>query len=243
MEPAPGAHSQVPSVRPRYPRIAAASSSALITAVAVLGGVGVIPGSATARPVSEGGGDPGSATGALALSRGSATGSGPAASSAATSAAASPGRPGAGSSSPTADPPVRGPASVPSGSGHGKRVVFDISDQRVWLVSAADRVRRTYLVSGSLTDNLSPGSYAVYSRSRAAVGVDDSGTMRFMVRFTSGGSAAIGFHDIPELNGRPLQSRAELGTPQSHGCIRQWRPDAKALWDFAPIGTRVVVTA
>ena len=36
---------------------------------------------------------------------------------------------------------------------------------------------------------------------------------------------------------------SELGTPLSHGCIRQWRPDAKALWDFAPVGTEVVVVA
>ena len=38
-----------------------------------------------------------------------------------------------------------------------------------------------------------------------------------------------------------MQRVAELGTPQSHGCVRQRRVDAKALWDFAPVGTRVVV--
>ena len=42
---------------------------------------------------------------------------------------------------------------------------------------------------------------------------------------------------------RPVQARDDLGTPQSHGCIRQWRPDARALWDFAPVGTQVVVVA
>lgn len=130
---------------------------------------------------------------------------------------------------------------VPPRSGKGKRVVFDISDQRVWLVSGRERVRRTYLVSGSLTDNLRPGTYEVYSRSRDAIGIDDSGTMKYMVRFAHGTRAAIGFHDIPVLRGEKVQTRAELGTPQSHGCIRQWRPDAKALWDFAPVGTTVVV--
>ena len=40
-----------------------------------------------------------------------------------------------------------------------------------------------------------------------------------------------------------MQTRDELGTPQSHGCIRQARPDARALWKFAPLGTTVVVTA
>jgi lipoprotein-anchoring transpeptidase ErfK/SrfK len=132
---------------------------------------------------------------------------------------------------------------VPDGTGSGKRIVFDISDQRVWLVDPGEEVRRTYLVSGSVTDNLKPGTYAVYSRSRWAVGVDDSGVMQYFVRFTRGDNAAIGFHSIPTKNGRALQTRAELGTPQSHGCIRQALPDAITLWNFAPVGTKVVVTA
>jgi hypothetical protein len=90
---------------------------------------------------------------------------------------------------------------------------------------------------------LQPGTYSVYSRSHDAVGVDDSGTMKFMVRFAHGANAAIGFHDIPINHGEPVQTLDELGTPQSHGCIRQARPDAKVLWHFAPLGTTVVVTA
>jgi hypothetical protein len=132
---------------------------------------------------------------------------------------------------------------LPDGTGAGKRIVFDISDQRVWLVDPGDQVRRTYLVSGSLTDNLRPGTYAVYSRSRWAVGVDDSGVMQYFVRFTRGDNAAIGFHSIPTKDGRVLQTRAQLGSPQSHGCIRQALPDAIRLWNFAPVGTKVVVTA
>lgn len=132
---------------------------------------------------------------------------------------------------------------LPPASGSGRRVVFAIGSQRVWLVDASDEVQRSYLVSGSLTDNLKPGTYEVYSRSRHAIGVDDSGTMEYMVRFAHGGNAAIGFHDIPVADGRFVQTRAQLGTPQSHGCIRQWRPDARALWDFASVGTKVVVTA
>ena len=132
---------------------------------------------------------------------------------------------------------------LPADSGSGRRVVFSMTDQRVWLVGKGDKVRRTYLVSGSLTDNLEPGTYEVYSTSREAIGIDDSGTMNHMVRVAHGKRAAIGFHDIPVKDGRRLQTRAELGTPQSSGCIRQARPDAKALWDFAPVGTTVVVVA
>lgn len=134
------------------------------------------------------------------------------------------------------------PAALPSGTGSGKRIVFSESAQRVWLVGGRDQVVSTYLVSGSVIDNLHPGTYDVYSRSRWAVGVDDAGTMQYFVRFTKGPEgAAIGFHTIPRKNGDPLQSESQLGTPQSHGCIRQRTEDAIRLWDFAPEGTTVVV--
>ncbi len=132
---------------------------------------------------------------------------------------------------------------LPGDSGTGKRVVYSEGRQRVWLVTEDGKVRRTYLVSGSAYDNLDPGTFQVYSRDKDAVGIDDSGTMKFFVRFTQGTSgAAIGFHDIPVDAGLPVQTIAQLGTPLSHGCVRQKREDAVALWKFAPIGTTVVVT-
>ena len=131
---------------------------------------------------------------------------------------------------------------LPVGSGSGRRVVFDMSEQRVWLVDDKDQVRRTYLVSGSRVGNLGPGHYEVFSRSAQAVSYTYEETMRFMVRFAHGQQASIGFHDIPrDQSGRRVQTRAQLGKALSAGCIRQARPDARALWRFAPIGTSVVV--
>ncbi len=226
--------------KPRYGRIGVFAVSVLITGVAVLGGVGVLPA----------GGDPAHAQTQVQTSR--RTGA-PAAVDAArlTSVHRTPsGRP--------AEPPAYSAPelraaeeqdldaqdlTLPADSGSGRRVVFDESRQRVWLVGARDSVVRTYLVSGSVYDNLEPGTYQVYSRSSRAIGIDDSGTMRYMVRFAHGDNAAIGFHDIPVQDGELVQTKAQLGTPLSHGCIRQARPDAKALWEFAPLGTTVVVTA
>jgi hypothetical protein len=210
----------LPPPRPRYRRISAAAGSVAITLVAVGGGIGLLPTPTGAGPAIAAE-PPAHHSGAIALSG-------------AMTAPRSPG--------PSASSAADASTAPPADSGTGRRVVFDMSTQRVWLVGAADDVHRTYLVSGSLTDNLQPGSYQVYSRSMHAWGVDGSGTMEYMVRFAHGAHAAIGFHDIPTLDGKRVQARADLGTPQSHGCIRQWRPDAKALWRFAPVGTSVVVT-
>jgi len=223
------------TVRPRYGRITSALGSVTVTAVAILGATGALPGLSSAdAPVAQG-----RAQGAVSLTSFEDPPQ-PPAPPVVDVGLVTPGERlaalGVGAEPAASDV-------LPADSGSGRRVVFSMSDQRVWLVGRADRVRRTYLVSGSLTDNLKPGSYEVYSTSREAIGIDDSGTMNHMVRFAHGERAAIGFHDIPVKDGRRLQTRAELGTPQSSGCIRQARPDAKALWDFAPVGTTVVVVA
>ena len=208
--------------RPRYGRFAALGSSVSVTVVAVLGGAGVLP--STAAVVEAGGG------GRIAAI---------APASAARSAPGSPGSPDATEGRSNAAPDT----TLPPASGTGRRVVFSEGRQRVWLVAEGNVVRRTYLVSGSLYDNLDPGSYEVFSRSEQAWGIDDSGTMKYFVRFAQGDNAAIGFHDIPVDEGKPVQGVDELGTPRSHGCVRQRRADAIALWRFAPLGTTVVVTA
>lgn len=145
------------------------------------------------------------------------------------------------------DAPATRPATrhpLPPGSGTGRRVVYDISAQRVWLVRAGD-VARSYLVSGSRYDQVAPGTYPVFSTSRHAVSWHGTETMEYMVRFTRGDNSNIGFHDIPvrAATGRAVQSLVQLGTPLSDGCIRQRERDARALWKFAPVGTPVVVTA
>lgn len=213
-------------VRPRYGRLAVAATSMSVTAIAVLGGVGALPSAAE---------DPDQET-VLETAADTREPREPAPSEAEN------GRRATVSTTPTASDAAAGHP-LPAESGEGRRVVFSESQQRVWLVAGRDRVQHTYLVSGSIYDNLDPGTYSVYSRSEQAWGIDDSGSMKYFVRFAHGDNAAIGFHDIPVDDGGPVQTVAELGTPLSHGCIRQRRADAKLLWAFAPVGTKVVVTA
>lgn len=212
-------------VRPRYGRITAATSSVGVTLVAVLAGFGLFPSSATSpargdRPAAESPRDPAvpppdSSVGAEQRS----------------------------ASTPGERRRITAEDLLPDESGDGRRVVYSEERQRVWLVGENGQVRQTHLVSGSTYDNLDPGTYQVYSRSMNAIGIDDSGTMKYFVRFTQGDTgAAIGFHDIPVKDGEKLQTVDQLGTPLSSGCIRQKRSDAKLMWRFAQLGTTVVVT-
>ena len=246
-------------VKPRYGRIATLGSSVAVVLIAVLGGTGALPSSAGDEPATPA---PRTALLPAGTSVGrrrhhrrhrrrhhsaqldAVRGSRPV--ERAEPQPPSPPQESDGDGLVLVDPTDASPidTALPGDSGTGRRVVFSESRQRVWLVNDAGKVRRTYLVSGSIYDNLDPGTFEVFSRDKHAVGVDDSGTMKFFVRFTRGTEgAAIGFHDIPVDNGEYVQTFRQLGTPLSHGCIRQKREDAVALWKFAPVGTTVVVTA
>ena len=158
------------------------------------------------------------------------------------------------------------PTALPTGSGEGRRVVYSKSRQRVWTVESDGRVSATYAVSGRKTWNQPtpnnpantfepefryysnpPAFYRVASRSANTCNIKKPYLCwRYMVRFTKGDEGDnIGFHEIPvdTRTGRPVQDLSQLGTALSNGCVRQAPVNAKYMWDWAWIGTKVVVLA
>lgn len=142
----------------------------------------------------------------------------------------------------TSPPPPPSAFAAPPNSGTGRRVVYSKSRMRVWIIEANGAVARTYLVSGRLNQP-SPGTYKVFSRSSYTCNIKATNVcMRWMVRFTKGPSGDnIGFHEIPRRDGVPVQSNSQLGQALSGGCVRQATADALAMWNWAGIGTKVVV--
>ena len=129
------------------------------------------------------------------------------------------------------------------GLGGTRHVIYDRTAQRVWLVEADGSLYDTYPVSGRATFPR-PGSYEVFSKSRWSSSPKTPVTMEHMVRFVKGtaGLLDVGFHSIPRTYGiHPIQSVDELGQPRSAGCVRQDDAKAVQLYDWAPIGTPVVV--
>ncbi len=123
-----------------------------------------------------------------------------------------------------------------------KHVLYEREAQRIWLVEANGSISDSYPVSGR-EGTPAPGRYRVYSKSALAWSFEPGVTMDHMVRFARGsGGAAIGFHSIPvNRYGTPIQTEAELGQYRSAGCVRQRNDKARQLFDWAPIGTPVVV--
>ncbi len=120
--------------------------------------------------------------------------------------------------------------------------MLSVSAQRMWWVDDSGAVLRNAAVSGR-PGTPQPGTFQVYSKTLNATGLDGS-RMDYFVRFTKGTNGwAIGFHDIPMKGGLPVQTEEQLGTPLSHGCIRQAEHDAQFTWEFLEVGSTVVVVA
>jgi len=132
---------------------------------------------------------------------------------------------------------------IPINSGSGRRVVYDRMGQRVWAVDENDVVIRSWLISGSKYDNETPGTHVVYSRSDVSTAWNGKAFLPKMVRWLKTDIGNIGFHAIPirRSDNQPYQTEAELGQRLSGGCQRQANADADFLWDFAQVGTKVVV--
>lgn len=54
-------------------------------------------------------------------------------------------------------------------------------------------------------------------------------------------SGEMGIHELPEWPGGYKEGANHLGTPVSHGCVRLGVGDAKEVYDWAEIGTPVVI--
>ena len=132
---------------------------------------------------------------------------------------------------------------LPPDSGSGRRLVYERAGQRIWAVGEDNVVIRSWLVSGSKYNNETPGSHAVYSRSDVSTAWNGKAFLYKMVRWLKTDIGAIGFHALPihRSDNTPYQTDAELGTRLSGGCQRQANLDADFTWDFAQIGTPVIV--
>ncbi len=133
-------------------------------------------------------------------------------------------------------------APVPIKSGTGRRIVYANRQQRVWVINADNEVIRTFPVSGMLGQP-GNGTFSVFSKSSTSYSPEFAGvTFRFMTRFAIGRNGGnIGFHEIPIRNSKPMQTVDELGAFKGSGCLRSSTQDALFIYQWATLGTKVVV--
>lgn len=137
------------------------------------------------------------------------------------------------SAHPSAAPKKAKPPAIPDGSGTGRRIVYSVGQQRVWLVGANGAAGRTFTVwPGTVSPD--PGTYAVSTRKDATTG-SDGAQIEHIVYFAAKSGISIAFSNA--LDG---SSPAPASGTQTGG-IRMRTADGAALWTFGTAGTKVAV--
>ncbi|MFI8189726.1 hypothetical protein ACIF8T_13140 [Streptomyces sp. NPDC085946] len=138
------------------------------------------------------------------------------------------------SADPKPAPTRTAPAVVPDDSGTGRRIVYSLSQKRVWLVDASDATRRTFAVWPG-TVGPDPGSYTVGDRNEATTG-SDGVAVEHIVYFAVESGISIAFSNAVDGSSPPPPAPGK-----ETGGIRMRKADGTALWAFGTAGTTVVV--
>lgn len=83
------------------------------------------------------------------------------------------------------------------------------------------------------------GTFKILNKHPRAWSRSASLWMPWWMAFAGGGK--YGIHELPEWPNGRKEGVKSLGKPASHGCVRLGTGPAKNLYDWAAVGTRVVV--
>lgn len=120
-----------------------------------------------------------------------------------------------------------------------RTLIVDKSDQTVTAYEKdGTPVDRFRCASGVMYPRV--GEYEVYGKDDRSWALADDTTFYWFTKFVKSDKGNnIGFHSIPQNPDGTLVGG--LGKPVSHGCVRVDKTKAKFIYDWAPIGARVVV--
>jgi len=147
----------------------------------------------------------------------------------------SPGRAGA-----SAAAPQSAAAAAPAGRTRGKAIYVSLSKQRMWVYENG-KLLWTFLVSTGTPDRATKaGTFRIKSK------IDEAWSNVWQLRMPKWlgiydvGRIENGIHAMPMTkNGRPVRWR--VGAPGSFGCVVLNTKDAATLYNWASIGTLVVI--
>ncbi len=98
---------------------------------------------------------------------------------------------------------------------------------------------KTHIVSTGLPSTPTPkGSFAILNKHPRAWSKAAKLWMPYWMAFTTRGH---GLHELPEWPGGFKEGANHLGRQASHGCVRLGVGAAKDLYDWAPIGTKILI--
>lgn len=127
----------------------------------------------------------------------------------------------------------------PTYSGN-KSILVDISEQHMY-VYEGDTLVYSFIASTGMGNSTRVGTFSVLNKIPNAYGATWNIWMPNWLGIYWSGSLQNGIHALPILSNGATLWAGYLGTPISYGCVVLDTPDAQALYDWADIGTPVVI--
>lgn len=122
-----------------------------------------------------------------------------------------------------------------------KMIVVDISEQRCWRYEG-ETLLNTWRCSTGRNNSTATGAFRVQSKLRRAFGSTWNIWMPYWLGIYWAGSTENGLHGLPWEATTGRRTWAGLvGTPITYGCVMLNDAAMKAVWEWADIGTSVVI--
>ncbi len=132
-------------------------------------------------------------------------------------------------------------AAAPSAPRGRKQIVVDISEQRCWRYEG-ETLLNTWRCSTGRNNSTAAGTFRVQSKLRRAYGSTWNIWMPYWLGIYWAGPTENGLHGLPWEATTGRRTWAGLvGTPITYGCVMLSDAAMKQVWEWADIGTTVVI--
>ncbi len=139
---------------------------------------------------------------------------------------------------PTADSSTPAPA---PGASAGKRIVIDLSEQHLYAYQNGTLVYSFVASTGMPGAGTRSGVFAVLDKIPNAYAATWDLQMPYWLGIYWAGSLENGIHALPILSNGQRLWEGYLGTPVSFGCIILGTVEARQLYNWADVGTPVII--
>lgn len=125
----------------------------------------------------------------------------------------------------------------------GKSIIVNLKKQELKLIQRGRVISIRKISSGKWSTPTPVGNFKIKNKIAVAYSREFDLYMEHWMAISPDG--AYGLHALPywklKNGGKRYEGASHIGTPVSHGCIRQSLDDATSLFEWAPIGTPVKV--
>lgn len=119
-----------------------------------------------------------------------------------------------------------------------KYVEVDLSSQMLYQYEGAQLIHSYRVSTGKASTPTPIGTFSIQDKSPRAYSATFGLYMPYWMPFIG---STYGLHALPQWPSGYTEGANHIGTPVSHGCVRLSNENAAALYDWAEVGTHVVI--